>query len=67
MLPAVDLDDQFGLVAGEIGDEGADRDLAAEAEFCERAVVASLKSNPSPATDRNPPLSRSAFATPRVK
>ena len=29
---AVELDDQFGLRAEEVGDEGADRGLAAEAE-----------------------------------
>ena len=30
MLPAVDFDDQPGLVADKIGSVGADRDLAAE-------------------------------------
>jgi hypothetical protein len=30
MLSAIDLDDQLGLMAGEIGDEPADRNLTPE-------------------------------------
>src|SRR5690606_17131199 len=39
VLAAVELDDQAAGIADEIGDEGADRDLAAEFIFSETAVL----------------------------
>jgi len=38
MLPAIQLHDQFGLEAGEVGEIAVDRDLSAELEAVELPV-----------------------------